>query len=119
MPPARRRSSAKKDEANTEVVDETTEDEATEGEEEAEAKPKRTPKLYSVKDAELANELVGDDFESEINEGDEASGEMIDSMRREGRRHHRGWPCLRQGRQLDLGVRRAAERSQGEERQRR
>jgi hypothetical protein len=82
MPPARRRSSAKKDEANTEVVDETTEDEATEGEEEAEAKPKRTPKLYSVKDAELANELVGDDFESEINEGDEASGEMIDSMRR-------------------------------------
>lgn len=88
MPPARRRSGAKQDAANTstEAAAETTEAEATEGEGEGEeeAKPKapRTPKTYTVTDAELANSLVGDDFEDEIAEGDAATGEMLDSMRR-------------------------------------
>jgi hypothetical protein len=62
---------------------ETTEVEATEGETEGEDAPKRTraPKLYTVKDADLANELVGDDFEDEIAEGDPVTGEMLNSMR--------------------------------------
>lgn len=83
MPPARRRSGAKQDAANTAVEDNTTEAEATEGEDEGDEKPRapRTPKVYQVKDAELANSLVGEDFEDEIAEGDEVTGEMLNSMR--------------------------------------
>jgi hypothetical protein len=85
MPPARRRSGAKQDAANTAVEDTTTEAEATEGEDEGEedekpARAPRTPKTYTVVNAELANSLVGEDFD-EINEGDAVTGEMLDSMR--------------------------------------
>lgn len=87
MPPARRRSSAKQDEKDTatQAASETTEAEATEGEDEGEedekpARAPRTPKTYTVVDAELANSLVGEDFD-EINEGDAVTGEMLDSMR--------------------------------------
>jgi hypothetical protein len=86
MPQARRRTRATEDKQNTEAKEatETTEAEATEGEGEAEAKPRapRAAKVYAVKDAELANALVGDEFDSEISEGEPASGEMIDAMRK-------------------------------------
>lgn len=84
MPPARRRSGAKQEAANTAVEDTTTEAEATEGEDEGDEKPARAPrapKVYAVKDAELANSLIGDDHD-EINEGDPVTGEMLDSMRK-------------------------------------
>lgn len=79
MPPVRKR--APRAEANTAP---NTEANATEGDEEGEEdeapKAPRAPKVYTVKDAELANSLVGEDFD-EINEGDEVTGEMLDSMR--------------------------------------
>jgi len=86
MPPARRRSGAKQEAANTAVEDTTTEAEATEGEDEDEgdekpARAPRAPKVYAVKDAELANSLIGEDHD-EINEGDPVTGEMLDSMRK-------------------------------------
>lgn len=83
MPAPRRRStkpanSEAAQAANTEAENtETTE----EGGEEDAPKRTRTPKLYTVKDAELANSLVGDDFEDEIAEGDPVTPEMLDSMR--------------------------------------
>jgi hypothetical protein len=85
MPPARKRRPAAKQEAADQAVEDTTEgqeDEATEGEDEGEETPTRTrtPKVYAVKDAELANSLIGDDHD-EISEGDEVTGEMLNSMR--------------------------------------
>lgn len=85
MPPARRRNrnteaaEAATTEATEATTTETTEAEATE---DTEDKPKRTrvAKTYKVVDAELANELAGNDGD-EISEGDPATGEMISQMR--------------------------------------
>lgn len=87
MPPVRRRT---QQEASTTEVNEAanTEMEATEGvtEEATEGngdKPKRTrtPKVFNVVDAELANELAGTD---NIEDGDPVTGDMLKMMRDNG-----------------------------------
>jgi len=78
MPPARKRAPRATADTSSNTEATATEDDE-EGEEEAPKAP-RAPKVYTVKDAELANSLVGEDFD-EISEGDEVTGEMLDSMR--------------------------------------
>src|SRR5262245_26489545 len=81
MPAPRKRAPKTEDAKKTNTPDTEVEDEAEGDEAEApKARAPRTPKVYTVKNAELANELAGDDFD-EIAEGDPATGEMIEAMR--------------------------------------